>query len=351
MNRDRTDSIVILLLADTHLGFDAPQRPRIERRRRGEEFFAHYHQALEAAGKRGADLVVHGGDLFYRSKIPDVLVSRAFEPLLALADSGIPVYLVPGNHERSKISPTLFGRHPRIHIFDRPKTFQLEIRGRLLALSGFPSCRSGIRDRFAALVGQTLFEKYVTDVKLLCLHQCVEGAQVGAHNYTFRNGPEVIGGRSLPPDFDAVLAGHIHRYQILIRDLRGRPLPSPVFYPGAIERTSFAERLEQKGFLLLEFSFPGSAERPVLSPTFIPLPCRPMLDVPLPADKLNNPGAELMLEELLASLDPDGIVRLNIRGVLTARGSELLKAEQLRRIAPPGMNLSINWGSIRVWGG
>ena len=31
--------IRVLLLADTHLGFDLPSKPRVERRRRGPDFF------------------------------------------------------------------------------------------------------------------------------------------------------------------------------------------------------------------------------------------------------------------------------------------------------------------------
>jgi len=34
--------IRILLMADTHLGFDLPFRPRIKRRRRGPDFFANF---------------------------------------------------------------------------------------------------------------------------------------------------------------------------------------------------------------------------------------------------------------------------------------------------------------------
>ena len=33
-------TVRILFLADTHLGYDLPFRPRIKRRRRGPEFFA-----------------------------------------------------------------------------------------------------------------------------------------------------------------------------------------------------------------------------------------------------------------------------------------------------------------------
>ena len=36
------DAIRILFLADTHLGFDLPVKPRINRRRRGIDFFKNY---------------------------------------------------------------------------------------------------------------------------------------------------------------------------------------------------------------------------------------------------------------------------------------------------------------------
>jgi DNA repair exonuclease SbcCD nuclease subunit len=90
----------ILFLADTHLGFDLPFRPRIQRRRRGVDFFDNFETALKPALNAEVDCVVHGGDIFYRSKVPARLVEMVFEPLKQVADSGVPVYLVPGNHER-----------------------------------------------------------------------------------------------------------------------------------------------------------------------------------------------------------------------------------------------------------
>ena len=41
--------IRILFLADTHLGLDLPFRPRIQRRRRGPEFFTNFERALRPA--------------------------------------------------------------------------------------------------------------------------------------------------------------------------------------------------------------------------------------------------------------------------------------------------------------
>jgi DNA repair exonuclease SbcCD nuclease subunit len=55
--------IRILFLADPHPGFDLPIRLRIQRRRRGPEFFANFKRALQPAVKGRVDCVVHGGDL------------------------------------------------------------------------------------------------------------------------------------------------------------------------------------------------------------------------------------------------------------------------------------------------
>lgn len=60
---ERTPSLDILLLADSHLGFDLPVRPRTERRRRGHDFLANYHRALEPARLGEVDVVVHAGDV------------------------------------------------------------------------------------------------------------------------------------------------------------------------------------------------------------------------------------------------------------------------------------------------
>ena len=58
----------ILFLADTHLGFDLPLHPRVERRRRGDDFFANFRLALEPALRGEVNLVLHGGDIFFSSQ-------------------------------------------------------------------------------------------------------------------------------------------------------------------------------------------------------------------------------------------------------------------------------------------
>lgn len=334
-----SQSIRVLLVADTHLGFDLPFRPRIERRRRGHDFFANFKAALEPALRREVDIVVHGGDLLYRSKVPPALVEMAMDPLITVADRGVPVYLVPGNHERSRIPLQLWSNHKDINIFDKPRTFKCTLNGITIALSGFPFARK-IRDSFRELVQQTGYKETPADVSLLCMHQTVEGAQVGTVNYTFRSGPDVIRGTDIPGDFRYIVCGHIHRAQVLTQDLSGRSLASLVVYPGSIERTSFAERNEDKGYMMLDINPNGGAGQGA-EVSFVTLPTRPMVVLDLRQRDLSGQSLEQHLRRRVAELDREAVVSVRLDGSEDWIAKNGLSAKGLRELAPPSMNISL----------
>ena len=331
--------IRILLLADTHLGFDLPFRPRIQRRRRGPEFFANFERALKPALDGRVDAVVHGGDVLYRSKVPARLVEMAFEPLKQVAHGGVPVYLVPGNHERSAIPHGHLAEHPGIHLFDRPRTFILQSKQGSLALAGFPFMRTAIRKRFSALVEQTGWRQVEAGAHVLCVHQSVDGTKVGPAGYTFRYANDVIRISDIPPDFAAVLAGHIHRFQVLTKDLRGGPLKVPVFYPGSIERTSFAEKNEPKGYLILEFETGAPSDSKLRNWTFHPLPARPMIQLDLQAAGMNAAQMRSWIQSSLYDIAADSVVKLKVHGKLSEEALGVIRAPSLRALAPETMNI------------
>ena len=333
-------AVRVLLTADTHLGFDLPFRPRIKRRRRGHDFLANFERALQPVLAGEADLVVHGGDLFYRSKVPAPLVEMAIAPLIRVAERGVPVFLVPGNHERSRIPLHLWARHPSVHIFDEPKTYICRVGELSVALAGFPFSKAA-RDHFSQLVCRAGQDGLEADVRLLCVHQIVEGAQVGSVNYTFRRGPDVVPGRDVPGGFAAVLAGHVHRSQMLTRDLRGRPLAAPVIYPGSVERTSFAERDEEKHHVLLRVEPDCRCGGRLADVSFIRLPARPMVDLVVVLDGLKGESLTKHLQARFASLDPEAVVRVQVRGSVSPAVRAALSAPSLRAIAPSTMNVSL----------
>lgn len=257
----------VLFVSDTHLGFDMPVRPRVSRPRRGEDFFRNFELALDVARAGEVDVVVHGGDLLYRSRVPISLADAALAPLRQLASAGVPVLLVPGNHERSRMPYPLLALHDGLHLFDRPRSVVLEARGVRVAFIGFPYTWE-IRRRFRETLAAARDETTAADVHVLCFHQCVEGATCGPGNFTFRAGDDVIRAADLPRDVAVTLSGHIHRHQVL--RLADRP---PVIYAGSVERTSFAEAGETKGFVVVDLTRTGLGGfefRPLLARPMVP---------------------------------------------------------------------------------
>jgi DNA repair exonuclease SbcCD nuclease subunit len=315
----------VLFLSDTHLGFDLPARPRVARRRRGHDFFQNFERALDAVGVSAVDVVIHGGDLLYRSRVPAWLVEAALEPLRRMASSGVPVLLVPGNHERGRLPYPLLAIEEHLHVFDRPRTVVLEARGVRAAFIGFPYTHE-IRRRFPEAVTEATRDAPAADVRLLCIHQCIEGATCGPGNFTFRFGPDVIRAVDLPRDVAVTLSGHIHRHQML-----RPPGRSPVIYAGSVERTSFAEAPETKGYVVLELKRSGLG-----AVEFRPLPARPMRVHEL---RGRSPGLEHEVRAVLAAAPAD--VVLQLRGPASLAGHEALRAERMRALAPPTANVSV----------
>jgi exonuclease SbcD len=335
-------TVRVLFIADTHLGFDLPTRPRIRRRRRGHDFLANYERALVPALEGKVDLLVHGGDVFHRARVPHTLVYQAFEPLKRLADAGVPVFVVPGNHERSRIPFPRFASHPRVHIFDTPRTVRVSARGLRIAVSGFPYQRRHVRSRFRTLVEATGWKAQDADIAILCTHHCFEGATVGPAGYTFRHAPDVIRGSDVPPGLAAVLTGHVHRHQVLTEDLSGRPLAAPVLYAGSVERTAFAEIGEPKGYILVDLQAdPERSGGRLTGWTFEELPARPMILQEVQADGLGTAALARILRLAVRSAPTDAVLRLEIRGEIDDEARALLTPQRIRALAPSEMNLDV----------
>ncbi len=310
--RSRGSDVRILFVSDTHLGLDMPARPRVERRRRGPDFFDNFERALEAA--RDVDVVVHGGDLLYRSRVPAWLAEAALAPLKRVASAGTPVLFVPGNHERARLPYPLLALHEHLHVFERPRTVVLEARGVRVAFTGFPYT-DAIRKRFPDVLAAATNGTPTADVRVLCIHQCVEGATCGPGNFTFRFAPDVIRAGDLPRDVAVTLSGHIHRHQVL------RPAGrAPVIYAGSVERTSFAEAPETKGYVVLELTRSGLGAF-----EFRPLPARPMVTRTLSLDDGDSSGAHALVAAAIESTPEDAVVQLRIAGPIPTLTAAVLR--------------------------
>lgn len=337
MMQKNVQSIRILFLADSHLGLDLPTSPRTSRRRRGHDFLANHASALAPELVRDVDLVVHGGDVFDRPRVDAGLAWQAYRPLLRAAELGVPVFIVPGNHERSRLPHSRFLSHRLIHVFDRPRTFTAVVRGRRVVLAGFPYERRNVRSRFVDLLEQTGWQADANALHLLCIHHCVEGATVGPSDFVFTNAPDVIRGRDIPREFAAVLSGHVHRRQVLSRDLSSTPLPAPVLYPGSIERTSTAEIGEPKGFMIVELE-PDTAQ---VRWDVRSLPARPMIVRTIPAGDAAGIELEEALRLLVSSAPHNAVLVIRIEGELSRAQLRAISSANVRSFTPPDMNVQI----------
>ena len=335
-----SSDIRILFLADSHLGFDLPIQPRVKRRRRGHDFLANYSTALAPALAGEVDIVVHGGDVFDRPNVPASLAYQAFEPRRRIAEGGVPVFIVPGNHERSRLPHRHLAVHDRVHVFDRPRTFVVEVRQTRITLTGFPYERRNVRARMPELLERAEWKQTAADFRLLCIHHCVEGATVGPGNHVFTTADDVIRISDVPEAFAAVLSGHIHRYQVLTTDLRKRAVATPVLYPGSVERTSLAEIGEPKGFMIVKLDAERNRGRAQLE--FRKLPARPMIVHELIPEGASPMEFESMVRAVVYAAPSDAVLTIRVHGDLSDDHARCLSAARLRTFVPETMNVHIS---------
>ncbi|MBN1879459.1 metallophosphoesterase [bacterium] len=344
MDNESPRHVRILFFADSHLGFDNGLRSRIQRRRRSDDFERNFHAVIRRGLENDIDLVVHGGDVFYRSRIPPELVSDTFRCLGELPKNGKPVYLAPGNHERSRIPYPLFALIPGIYIFNGFNSFVFEKYDLRLLLSGFPYSDHA-RSYIQTYCNRSMDDDYLCDFRILCIHQAVEGSMAGIQNYTFRSGDDVVPVDAFPANIDLVLSGHIHKAQVLRIQRQSSPVSMlPVIYPGSIERTSFAERDESKGFFLVDLKKECDGLKRI-EWTFSELPARPMFvhtarSLPRSSDSLPE-----WVDSELGHYQDDAIIKIIFNQNIDCRHGFKPSAALLRNLLPQTMNISIQWVS------
>jgi exonuclease SbcD len=297
------ETVRAVLFSDTHIGYDHPLKPRTSRQHRGEDFFRNFELIVKHILKTKPDIVFHGGDLFDLPTVKQSLIDKTYFKLLEIADAGIPLFIVAGNHERGILPPSIYLQHSNIYNFYKAKMFHINVKDHPVSVSGFPYFYGDLRNAFPGMMNNFKSEIDPDDLNIMLFHHAVEGAQVGKHNYTFRNNKDVIRITDLSEDYTCYLSGHIHRYQLL-RNIENNV---PMLYPGSIERTSYQEVNEVKGFCELRFTKNKSGY--TFDHKFIRLPARPMTTIRF-EDKIYS-GHEIkkLLKEKVRKISGRSIIR------------------------------------------
>jgi DNA repair exonuclease SbcCD nuclease subunit len=144
-----------------------------------------------------------------------------------------------------------------------------------------------------------------------------------------------------------LMSGHIHRFQVLTKDLQGCPVPTPVFYPGSTERTSFVEKDEPKGYLVLEIEPTDKVAGGILKRwQFHELPARPMNQLEVQAADLTTAQLRSWIKHNLEGLPQDSVVKLKIHGKLSPDLLNVVSANSLRSLVPPTMNVTTSLADL-----
>ncbi|MFX0170677.1 MAG: exonuclease SbcCD subunit D [Candidatus Hodarchaeota archaeon] len=288
-------SISFLHIADTHFGVHYALKPKNQLRKAyGDLFFHKAEEALEKAlSIHNVDFVLHVGDFFNRSKPPVEVVDRAVRPFIkAAVELDVPIFILPGNHERGKLPLGLLSYYDNIHIFKQPSSFFFKKNGINIKITGFPYIRHESRLKFRKIVKQawknTINHNNQNQYSILMTHQLIEGSCV--EHYTFkRSGHNVV-----PFDqvilkknflkFNYIACGHVHRFQFLYKNSSSNIISSNehfsvtqdpeenswkfndsiskqqqkgpvVCYSGSLERVSMVERNEPKGYIIGDLNF------------------------------------------------------------------------------------------------
>jgi exonuclease SbcD len=114
---------------------------------------------------------------------------------------------------------------------------------------------------------------------VLVLHQTLAGAHMSESQQAFLGdrGTVVDAGRLAAIGFEGIVAGHLHRHQVL------EGLACPVLYPGSIERVDYGEEREAKGFVIADVG-PGRFDW-----RFVETPARRFLTIDCDQSKVFGP--------------------------------------------------------------
>lgn len=331
--------------ADIHLGANTYGRidPETGLNTRLLDFRRSFAFMVERAIEEDIDLFLFCGDA-YRTADPTPTQQKVFaECLRPLADAGIPIVMITGNHDH----PVSFGKASAIdifsyvsgevHLFRKPATARIETKSGPLQLLAMPwPIRSMLlsKGEYRKLspvevreIIETLYVDFIAHAvdafdpalpTVLAGHFSVQGSEISGSERTslIAHEPKFTVGQLTPPPIDYVALGHIHKFQNRNREPDSgashvaEAETVPVVYCSSLERISFKEAEERKGFVIVEIEGEGTGKR--TSYRFVETPARRFLAVEVDAREAADPS-EMILQKIEAEAVEDAVVRVRYR--------------------------------------
>lgn len=324
----------ILHTADIHVGYTTHGKPdpATGLSSRLMDFKRCFQYMVSYAIEQEIDLFLFCGDAYQDAK-PSPTEQQIFTDCLKpLIKAGVPIVMLVGNHDH----PFSFGKAnslqvfadlaPNVHLFDRigAKDIQTKsgkirvvglpwpVRSNLFAKEEYAKCspeelRSKIHEIYVNFIddqAETLKEEPLAYPTILAAHLHLDTARIteGSERVTLLTKDPLFAISTLiKPAFSYVALGHIHKHQ----DLNQGAEP-PVVYSGSIERISFSEWEQKKGFVIVDID-----EEKRATYTHVPTPARPFVSVELDVKSREQP-TEAVKSAIRSHKIENAVVRVRI---------------------------------------
>jgi DNA repair exonuclease SbcCD nuclease subunit len=254
-----------LHVADTHLGYSAYRKANPDGINQRElDTYNAFKEFVDHAIKSKPDLIIHAGDLFDSVRPNNRAITFALDQILRLSKEKIPLVIIAGNHEHPKLKETghifsIFNHIKHIYPIYKAKyeTLDFIINNELITIHAVPQCE--LKKQFDGEL-KKVKPKKSSKYNIFVSHGAVSGIKI----FTMNEFNELIlNPKNLSKEFDYIALGHYHKFT---------KLSDNTFYSGSIERFTFTDAPDKKGFIEFEFS-DGK-----LKSKFIELKIRQMLD-------------------------------------------------------------------------
>jgi exonuclease SbcD len=334
----------IVHFADVHIGVENYGKPDPETglSSRLVDFLATLDEVVDYAIESDADLALFCGDA-YKSRDPTQTHQREFAQRLArLSSAGIPTFLLVGNHDLPNspsratavdIFPTL--TVPHVYVGNSLQNYVVPTKSGPLQVLAVPwprrsgilsreeskgltidQVRAEVQDRMTQAIQLRSQQLDRNIPALLAGHVTVNGATVGTERSMMLGQDHVLlAGNIAQPQLDYVALGHIHKHQVLRRDV---PMMA---YSGSLQRVDFSEEGDDKGFCVIDLDPSAPQGRRLADFQFRRVNARPFVTVDA-AVSAGDPDPTAAVVRAIGRKDITGAVvrvRITLPGELETR--------------------------------
>jgi DNA repair exonuclease SbcCD nuclease subunit len=281
-----------LHISDTHLGYSAYRKTTDEGINQRElDIYNAFKEFVDYAIKSKPDFIIHAGDLFDSVRPNNRAITFSIKELNRISKENIPFIVIAGNHEHPKLKETghifsIFDHMNYIYPLYNAEyeTLSFDIKDEKIMIHAVPQCEL-----------KTQFDKELKKIKpdskmdynIFVSHGAVKGIQVFSMN---EFNELMIPAKILSDKFDYIALGHYHKYTKVANN---------AFYSGSIERYTFTDAPDKKGFLEIDLI------NKELKHKFIELKNRPMIDPkPIKCSNLKLDQVMKKIKETIKVLEP-----------------------------------------------